>query len=689
MKSALERWTRKRAADGRPHRDTLRFLAVHKRRRIMFRKAFVYLLAFSLFVPAVTLGAESLELASRIPGDAVAAVFIKDLPGMVRGKAWMSSLSQVFVGEVAFALLDVPDGQEMPPCLLTGKVDAEKFQSFLDVRLQPILRRNLGDISFTTSDGIRQIVVNGSPVAFYTVKDAVLSLSLSKEVVVGLSSGAIPAEKSLQGNPLFAKVISRTPPRSRLLSFVNQKRIFEALADQMPDEARFALKGLGLLDIEAWGGSTTIVDDTDRGSLTFISSGELGGFLTLARHPVEAAVTAQFIPDDYSLYARLHFSSALDVWEQIQKPLGDLTEGKAREKNAEFEETFRAETGLDFRKDLLGSLGGEIAVAAAVPETLRIPDAVLLVEVTNPKKIQDLLAKMVPTEATGADYKGVSIGSIPLPMLEAAYAFLDGCLIVATDVSVLKAVIDAKKEGMSLEKRQWYQAANGAMGKGSHMLYLDAGSAAPILFSVMSRAANRSGGFGEPSPSKWELVGKLLAAPLLTDAVVALGISGNNDSVTLRGFSTIGGTTKFAAGSALMAGIMLPAFSTAKSRAQDAVCMNNLKQLAVAQLMYAQDHDGNFAEKLSDLYPDYVSSFEVFRCASEGGPPILDKEDIDLSSSYILRKGLTRDSAATEVLIYELPGSHRDGGGNAAFIDGHVEQLSFDQLEQIMQKDEE
>ncbi|HOC01382.1 MAG TPA: type II secretion system protein, partial [Verrucomicrobiota bacterium] len=42
---------------------------------------------------------------------------------------------------------------------------------------------------------------------------------------------------------------------------------------------------------------------------------------------------------------------------------------------------------------------------------------------------------------------------------------------------------------------------------------------------------------------------------------------------------------------AILAGMLLPALSKAKSKGQGIACMNNTKQLALGFLLYADDHD--------------------------------------------------------------------------------------------------
>ncbi|MFQ6132525.1 MAG: type II secretion system protein [Armatimonadota bacterium] len=46
---------------------------------------------------------------------------------------------------------------------------------------------------------------------------------------------------------------------------------------------------------------------------------------------------------------------------------------------------------------------------------------------------------------------------------------------------------------------------------------------------------------------------------------------------------------------AILAAILFPVFARARAKARQTSCLSNEKQLALAQLMYAQDYDGNFA----------------------------------------------------------------------------------------------
>ena len=56
---------------------------------------------------------------------------------------------------------------------------------------------------------------------------------------------------------------------------------------------------------------------------------------------------------------------------------------------------------------------------------------------------------------------------------------------------------------------------------------------------------------------------------------------------------------------AILAGLLLPALSSAKAKGTQIACLNNLKQLGLGFVMYNADNDGHFADNL----PDYPRAF--------------------------------------------------------------------------------
>lgn len=141
----------------------------------------------------------------------------------------------------------------------------------------------------------------------------------------------------------------------------------------------------------------------------------------------------------------------------------------------------------------------------------------------------------------------------------------------------------------------------------------------------------------------------------------------------------------------LLAGMMAPnsVFSQAKEAAKRTACLSNVKQLALATIMYAADHDDRFpdANNWRKSISPYTKSADIFRCPE-------DKSSAP--TSYRMNALLSRvsemaiDDPAGTVLIFEGDGDgfipRHAARGNVAFADGHAKGVDAAQYPKLRKK---
>jgi prepilin-type processing-associated H-X9-DG protein len=123
------------------------------------------------------------------------------------------------------------------------------------------------------------------------------------------------------------------------------------------------------------------------------------------------------------------------------------------------------------------------------------------------------------------------------------------------------------------------------------------------------------------------------------------------------------------AGAAFGVGVALPAFNKARESAKRQVSLSNLRQIGLACLMYANDHDGKLPEKLDELISTkYLKDNKVL--VSPIRPKLFSG-----APDYHYVSGAIQLSKIKEpaefILVYENPAYQKEGT-NVLFADGHV-----------------
>lgn len=163
----------------------------------------------------------------------------------------------------------------------------------------------------------------------------------------------------------------------------------------------------------------------------------------------------------------------------------------------------------------------------------------------------------------------------------------------------------------------------------------------------------------------------------------------------------------------ILAAMLLPALKSARDKAKSAACQNNLRQLGMAVLMYAQDWDGRLPATTDGppsygnlwvwkLYPNYLRGENVFICPSAIQPLSSDtNQPFNARLSYTANvvilgegggnpiTGFTRPSDGAIIgdmakdwgyvcawwwvgMVDRRHSGGKSGGVNVVYLDGHV-----------------
>jgi hypothetical protein len=126
------------------------------------------------------------------------------------------------------------------------------------------------------------------------------------------------------------------------------------------------------------------------------------------------------------------------------------------------------------------------------------------------------------------------------------------------------------------------------------------------------------------------------------------------------------------AGGAIGAGILMPALARTRQQARRTVSMSNLKQLGLAVIMYADEHDGKLPDSFEQA-KQYYNNSKVLES------PLKPKDFTGPSYIYVSGHSMKDESPARQIVAYENPEYCQDTI-ITLFLDGHVETMQKDRF---------
>lgn len=136
-------------------------------------------------------------------------------------------------------------------------------------------------------------------------------------------------------------------------------------------------------------------------------------------------------------------------------------------------------------------------------------------------------------------------------------------------------------------------------------------------------------------------------------------------------------------------------FCRAREPANRGKCANNLRQIALACLTYAQQNGDRLPDDVGQVLATQEITAEVFVCPSSSDDratgPTTAAVAAELTAgrhlSYVyVGKGLTNRATADTVLLYEPESNHGRAGMNVCYVDSHVQWYDATAAARIVQE---
>jgi len=147
----------------------------------------------------------------------------------------------------------------------------------------------------------------------------------------------------------------------------------------------------------------------------------------------------------------------------------------------------------------------------------------------------------------------------------------------------------------------------------------------------------------------------------------------------------------------LQLSLILPALNRAREQANRIKCASNMKQIGLAAIMYANNHNRQFPDSLETLLSDQDLTSAVFVCPSSRDVPaagpttravLADLKKPGHESFIYVGSGLMSDTAGpNDVVLYEPLADHGNEGMNVLFGDGAVKWLTAAEAQPILRQE--
>ena len=461
-----------------------------------------------------------------------------------------------------------------------------------------------------------------------------------------------------------------------------------------------------------------------------------GGLLRILQTaPIDEKKALAGVSGDVADFVAARFSAA-EAYDALERTLADLGEdGDFKRGVADF----REKLGFDFRGDLLATLGDEVLIQSLGPGYLVVPEFFASVGVKDEAALRRHLEKLVTVladelekkaaaepprgpvrrgpalDVEKLDYKGRQIVAMkfrmaPVPVTP-SFVIHDGRLIVGLVPQTVRKALDLQQTPppRPITESTLYAAVRAHLApKCSVLAYAEfkqsfAGAWGGLLTHLVQMLNGIPG--LPPHSLATRFPSSSAIEPHLFATVQALSHDG--EGFLFEGYGPLGGGIGPPGGGGgggsvasmgIMAGFLLPALAKAQGSARAAASMNNIRQIGLASIQYAGDHDDKFPPSFGVLLQKgYLTTTRVFFHPGSGrrAPPdfpgdfknadLAKLNEIDQISDYVMVKDITHAADADFIVLYERKAFFK-GRRTCFFNDGHTQSVMEEHFQKLLEE---
>ncbi|HST53924.1 MAG TPA: DUF3352 domain-containing protein [Pyrinomonadaceae bacterium] len=444
--------------------------------------------------------AESPRLERYLPADAIGFVEVNDLRAqalkVIDSEAWRAftkeneAASSLFMmtanhtgaldASYAVALLGVgttPEGKREPQFAVVAEFDGASARRTFENRVLRFAQNSDGKSIETKTEQYNDVTINvitpqGKHGFAYAQTGDTLYLSNASEAVkrlLDVRAGRLP---TLETNQTFVQARARAKSVEGMFGFLDGAALTKLVdgagagGDNKGVEAfKQFFHGVGASSVESVAFTSTFEDGRVAERAFVVAPNKEGVLATVAANqPTQGALLA-LVPEDAVAAFDASIANAPQTFEQVVSLATQLSEQSGKKSPSDALAEFTEKTGVDFRGEILNSLGTEFC--AAQLSAGDSPSGVVILNLKDEQAFTQALAKIAASKhhaTSERDYKGVAIQHVEGENGHALeYAIVGGNFVASGKSSAVERVIDTAQGGGSLKSSAAYTAASASV----------------------------------------------------------------------------------------------------------------------------------------------------------------------------------------------------------------------------------